>query len=132
MWMGIRPLSKQQLTDFEKKFNFNVTPVFRTFLLEHNAGIPNSAIFPTTVKERRLVRLLDFADRQAPTGAWAINQRLRNEIGEKRIIIGMDSLDNFVCLERYYRRQSIVLWNHLTGGFEESLLDISAFLRVIG
>lgn len=131
MWRGIKPLHKLLLKDFETAFQFNITPVFREFLLEHNGGMPTSGIFPTVVKERKIAKLLDFSDRYSTAGAWAINRRLRSQIGDKRIIIGKDSLGNFICLERYYKRQSIVLWNHLTGEFEESAVDIPAFLRII-
>ena len=131
MWRWIRPLHKLLLRDFETAFQFNITPVFREFLLEHNAGVPTSGIFPTTVKERKIAKLLDFSDRYSVKGAWAINKRLREQIGEKRIIIGKDSLGNFICLERHYKHQTVVVWNHLTGEFEESLLDIAALLRCI-
>lgn len=132
MWRGIKPLPKLLLKDFETTFQFNITPVFQEFLLEHNGGIPTSGIFPTVVKERKIAKLLDFSDRYSANGAWAINRRLRTQIGEKRIIIGIDSLGNFLCLERHYKKQFVVVWNHLTGEFEESLLDIPALLRCIG
>lgn len=131
MWRGIRPLSNLLLRDFEKTFNFNISPVFRQYLLDHNGGTPTPGIFPTIVKERKVAKVLDFSDRYSANGAWSINRRLRDQIGEKRIIIGKDSLGNFLCLERNYRKQYIVLWNHLTGDFEESLLDIPAFVRCI-
>lgn len=132
MWMGIKPLSRQSLTDFEKTFKFNINPVFREYLLDHNGGIPTPGTFVTAVKERKIDRLLDFSDRYSPAGAWAVNHRLRDEIGEKRIIIGTDSMGNFICLERDYKKQRFVLWNHLTGNYEENIMDISAVLRVIG
>ena len=132
MWRGIIPLSNASLKEFENTFHFNIDTSLREYLLEHNGGIPTFGTFPTAGKERKIARILDFSDRDLADGAWAVNRRLRNRIGEKRIIIGTDSLGNFVCLERDYRRQYIVLWNHLTDGFEESLWDIPAFLRGIG
>ena len=125
-------MPKLLLKDFETTFQFNITPMFREFLLEHNGGAPASGVFPTAVKERKLARMMDFSDRYSVRGAWAINRRLRGQIGEKRIIIGIDSLDNFICLERHYRHQTVVVWNHLTGEFEESRLDLPALLRCLG
>lgn len=131
MWRGIKPLSNQLLKDFESAFDFNIHPVFRQYILDHNSGAPTPGIFPTIKKERKVAKFLDFADRYSAAGAWATNRRLRDQIGDKRIIIGKDSLGNFLCLERHYRKQYIVLWNHLTGEFEESLLDIPAFVRCV-
>lgn len=131
MWRGIRPLSNQLLRDFESTFHFNINPVFRQYILDHNGGVPVPGIFPTVRKERKMARLLDFSDRSSATGAWAINQRLRDQIGDKRIVIGTDELGNFLCLERHYRSQRIVLWNHLTEEFEECLLEIPSFVRCV-
>lgn len=130
-WRNITVIHSFVLTEFERKFNFTIHKDFRAFLLEHNGGIPSPGIFPTTVRERKIARLLDFSDKFSSNGAWEINKRLREQIGPKRIVVGIDSTGNFICLERYYKRQQIVVWSHISGDFEECLLDIPAFLRTI-
>ena len=132
MWRNTYPLTSVQLKNFETAFAFNITLVFRDFLMEHNGGVPTPGTFPTSGSNRRIQRFLNFYENISPSGAWAINRRLREKIGPKRIIFGVDSLGNFLCLERSYKRQFVVLWNHLTGEFEPCLWDIPAFLRGIG
>ena len=131
MWREIRPLASEQLSDFEREFDFKINPDFREFLLDHNNGAPAGVYIPTRTKKRRIHKFLDFADHSSSEGAWAVNLRLREEVGEKRIIFGVDALGNFLCLERNYRKQKVVLWNHLTDEFEPCLLEIPAFLREI-
>jgi hypothetical protein len=132
MWRSIKPLSSQQLRDFEEEFHFNINPVFRSFLLEHNNGSPIPGVFPTKSMERRFTMFLEFSDRNSKGGAWSINKRLRSLIGPKRIVIGCDPMMNWICLERDHKRQYIVYWNHLNGEFEECLWEIPTFIRSIG
>lgn len=131
MWRSIKPLTSLQLRQFETTFQFNIQQDMREFLLTHNAGIPSSAIFPTKSKEWNMVRLLDFSDSHSTKGAWAINKRLKDKVGDKRIIIGIDRIGNYICLERHYRHQDVVVWVHHTEQFEPSLLDIPTLLRCI-
>lgn len=132
MWRSIKPLSSQNLRDFEDEFRFNINPVFRNFLLEHNNGTPIPGAFPTITMERKITRFFDFADRYSKGEAWWVNKRLKNVIGPKRIIIGFDPMLNWICLERDHKRQYIVFWNHLNGEFEECLWDVPTFIRSIG
>lgn len=129
MWRGLKPVSEQDMRDFESAFQFHFAVPLRGFLLEHNAGIPLHGDFPVKSKQRRISYLLDIADRNTNLGAWAVNNRVGKKTGPKTIVIGVDTLGNFVCVQRHYRQQSIVLWNHLTGEFEESLWDMQTFLR---
>lgn len=131
VWRNRRPILSAQLSGFETKFGFRICGPMRTFLLENNAGFPTPGLFPTTVRERKLSFLLDFSNTSHPDGAWAINARLRNQIGPKRIIIGRDTLGNYVCIEREHKQQRIVLWNHVTNDFELCLWDIPMFLRYV-
>ena len=72
----------------------------------------------TTVKERRLASILDFT----PEGnAWEINRRLRKKLGKKLLAIGMDKSDNYLCVQRNLRKQTLVIWNHITDSLEESV-----------
>lgn len=131
MWRNITPINPATLAAFEKRFNFRIAEPFKSFLIEHNAGIPSNGTFPTVYRERQLVQFLDFADQKTRNGAWATNTRLRDQIGDQRIIVGLDVKGNYVCLERHWKNQKIVVWSHVTGQFEPSLLDIPAFLRAI-
>ncbi len=131
MWITTKPISPPEIKEFEQEFHFRLHTDFFNFLQDHNAGTPLDGSFPTTAKERKLKRLLDFQNRTSFDEAWMVNERLRKQIGEKRIIIGTDAIGNFVCLERNHRAQAIVVWNHLTGDFERCLLDIPGFLRAI-
>lgn len=132
MWRNTIPCESAALTAFEKKFKFTIQSPFREYLLEHNFGISSPGTIPTAVRERRLAQLLDFRDQHNPKGAWAINSRLRDRIGPKRIVIGTDTSGNFVCLERDYQDQYIVVWSHISNNFERSLLDIPALIRAWG
>lgn len=132
MWRCCTPLTEQELHSFENAFKFKFTEDLRGFLLLHNAGIPSPGLFPTLNRERKLAQLLDLRKGTGKQDAWSVNERLRDLIGPKRIIIGQDSQNNFVCVERNQRQQKIVLWNHITDQFEECLLDIPVFLRQIG
>ena len=132
MWYGASVLSFAQLNLFEKHFQFTFDPALHTFLLEHNGGSVSPGVFPTAVRERRLVKLLDFSSQEDKKGAWQINAKHRNLITEKRIIIGTDDKGNYVCVEQDYRHQMIVVWNHLTDSFEPCLWEIPAFLKYIG
>ena len=132
MWRNVFPIESATLSAFEKKFHFNIQSPLREYLLEHNNGIPSPGTIPTVVRERHLVQLLDFRDPNNPKGAWATNARLRSEIGPQRIIIGTDISGNFVCLERDYQEQYIVVWSHISNNFERSLLDIPALIRAWG
>lgn len=129
MWRGLKPASEQDMREFESAFQFRFAEPLRGFLLEHNAGIPLRGEFPVISKQRKLSYLLDITDKRTNLGAWTVNNRVRKKIGPKTIVIGVDTLGNFVCVQRHYRQQSISLWNHLTGEFEESLWDIQTFLR---
>lgn len=132
MWRNKKPLEDATLAEFEKKFKFRIDKDLRGFLLLHNAGSPTPGTFPTSARERKLETFLDFSDKNSSHGAWAINKRLRDKIGEKRIIIGKDNTGNFICLERRYVNQNVVVWSHINNEFEASLIDIPAFLRRIG
>lgn len=131
MWRYIIPVSQGAITEFEQKFLFRIRSPFREFLIDHNNGIPSNGSFPTEKRERKLAQFLDFSDRNPSNGATAINQRLREQIGEKRIVVGRDRSGNLVCLERNYKEQYIVVWSHISGEFERSLLDIPALLQAI-
>ena len=130
-WRNIIPLEDSTLRKFEEVFDFNINRYFREFLLEHNGGIPSPGIFPTVARERKIARILDFSQKSSSRGAWAVNARLRDQLGPKRIVVGVDSAENFICIERKYKRQRIVVWSHVTGDFEECILDIPSFLQVL-
>ena len=132
MWRNIIPCTSADLTAFEKKFKFTIQDPFRIYLLEHNSGIPSPGTIPTASRERRIAQLLDFRNSSNPKGAWETNLRLRDQIGSKRIVVGLDSSGNFICLERDYQEQYLVVWSHISGNFERSLLDIPALLRTWG
>lgn len=132
MWRGVRPIESAVIREFESHFHFRIQPHIRQYICDNNAGIPSPGCFPTIVRERKMERLLDFDNRTAANSAWAVNSRLRNKIGSKRIIIGTDISGNFICIERNYKEQYIVVWSHVSGQFERCLLDIPGFLRTIG
>lgn len=125
------PVEEKTVSDFENTYHFRIDPVLRQFIIDHNNGIPSPGTFLTTVRERKLERLLDFDDTATEQGAWAINKRLREKIGEKRIIIGIDANSNFVCVERNYKQQYIVVWNHITGKYERCVAAIPVLIRVL-
>lgn len=131
MWRFVIPIKSQTLSDFENHFDFRFNETLRGFILDHNGGSPEAGVFHTTVRVRRIGRLLDFSDKSTPDGAWSFNERLRDKLTDKRIIIGIDAKNNFVCVERHYKHQKIVVWSHVSGEFEDCLLDIPAFLRAI-
>ena len=131
-WLGIRPISSAELTAFEDHFDFRITPVFRTWLLEHNAGFPKNIELPTTKRMREFRRVLDFSNRTGKLEAWKCTERCRDSLGSTRIPFGFDAGGNFVCLERHYRHQQIVVWNHITDEFEPCLLDIPTFIKYMG
>lgn len=132
MWRNVIEISRTQLRSFETHFRFTFHSDLGAYLLTHNNGSVAPGIFPTAVRERKLDRLLDLSDSENEKGAWAVNKRLRKLIGPQRIIIGIDAQGNYVCVERDYRQQKIVVWNHVTDAFEDCLWDIPAFLRYIG
>lgn len=129
MWRNITPLEERAMSEFEQKFRFRIDPALRQFIIDHNGGIPSPGTFLTTARERRFEQLLDFSDTLTGRGAWAINERLRYKIGEKRIIIGTDANSNFICLERDYKTQYIVVWNHFSNSFERCIADIPVLLQ---
>lgn len=130
MWRNIHLLTDLEMRHFEEHFAFTVTPPLRQFLIDHNGGYPSSGSFPTVVRERKLEYLLNFAD-PSSRGAMEINRRLRKHLGPKMIVIGCDDLGNYVCVQRDYKQQNIVLWNHVTNMYEPCLWDIPTFLRNI-
>ena len=131
MWRDVIPVSPSTLTEFEQQFHFRIQSPFREFLLDHNNGIPSDGTIPTKTKERKLSMFLDFSDRNPANSAWTVNKRLRDQIGEKRIVVGRERSGNLICLERNYKEQYIVVWSHITGEFERSLLEIPALLQSI-
>lgn len=131
MWRNTVSISSAQLRDFETRFKFKIDPIMREYLIDNNSGHIADGSFQTTSRMRRLERFLNFADRNSPDGAWSINERLRPVIGKNRIIIGIDVTGNYVCLEKSGSKQQIVVWSHITGDFEQSLLDIPALLRTL-
>lgn len=131
MWRDIIPVSHTTITDFEQQFQFRIRSPFREFLIDHNNGIPSDGIIVTEKRERKLAQFLDFSDAVSNNSAWAINRRLRDQIGPRRIVVGRDRSGNFVCLERDYQEQYIVVWSHITGEFERSLQEIPALLNAI-
>lgn len=131
MWRNITPITDAQMSAFEKNFDFRIAQPLREFLIDHNGGAPTPGTFPTTVRERKLEYFLDFSD-LSYKGAWGINQRVRKHIGPKMLVIGIDFLGNYVCIQREYKQQEIVLWNHVTNNYEKCLHSIPAFIRTIG
>lgn len=131
MWRNTTPVTNRVIKEFEDAFKFRINPDLRGFLMEHNGGSPGNGTFPTTVRERCLDHLLDFSDKSTNRGAWKINKRMREDIGPKRIVIGKDIQGNFVCLERNYQEQFIVVLSHISETYERSLLEIPAFLRTV-
>jgi hypothetical protein len=127
---GVKPLNESILQAFEEKFDFHFTTKMRQFLLLNNGGVSSGAFY-TVAMQRTFSSLLDFEDKTSPSGAWAINRRLRKQIGEKRIIIGMDSQKNYICVERNRREQKIVVWSHVTNMFDSCLHDIPSFLSFL-
>lgn len=130
MWRTTVPIEDRTLSQFEKHFHFRIQEDLRGFILDHNGGFTTPCVFPTNVKSRKFIQMLDFSPSN-PDGAWAVNERVRERIGEKRIVIGLDQKKNFVCVERNYKQQQIVVWSHVSGDFEPCLLDIPAFLRAL-
>lgn len=132
MWRNITELQEDMLQEFEKHFSFLLHGTLHAFLLTHNYGCPSPGRFPTDIKDRKISSLLDFSSKTGDRSAWAVNERLRKQIGPQRIIIGIDSLGNYICVERKYQEQRIVLWNHITNCFEPCQWEISEFLRNVG
>ena len=132
MWLDSIPVAAEGLRSFEEAFRFKIDSDFKQYLAERNGGMPMDGRFPTAVKERKLAQLLDFTDMRSNNGAWAVNKRMRKRIGVKRIVIGIDPANNYICLERNYREQFVVVYNLWSCDFERSLLDLSAFMRAIG
>ena len=137
MWKDIKPISEQTLREFEEHFHFNINTDLKQFLQEHNAGCCIGPSFPvvladgTTVKHIQLDRFFDFSEKNDPKGAWAVNKRVRKQIGNKRIVIGRDRKNNLVCLERDYSHQYIVVWFHVTMTFQRCILDKAGFMKAI-
>lgn len=137
MWKDIKPISAQAIEEFENHFHFSISKDLQLFLREHNAGFNIGATFPVvladgiTVKYIQLDRFFDFSEKAGPQGAWAVNKRVRNQIGKKRIVIGRDRKNNLICLERDYSHQYIVVWSHITMAFERCILEIPAFLSAV-
>lgn len=132
MWMNENPIAFTQLNQFEKRFRFTFHPALQKFIQAHNGGNVTPGTFPTNVRERKLLRLLDFSDPESRKGAWQINAKHRSLIGPQRIIIGIDSLGNYVCVQREYKHQTIVVWNHVTDSFEDCLWELPAFIQYVG
>lgn len=132
MWRNVSEISNTQMNLFESQFSFRINPPLRDFLLCHNGGSPSPGIFPTTVRNREIAYLLDIADAKSEKGAWAVNRHVRRLITPKRLVIGVDTLGNYVCIEREHKQQQIVLWNHVTNAFEACLWDIPLFLQSLG
>ena len=132
MWSNISPITNTQMNLFESHFSFRIDPPLRDFLLEHNGGSPTSCIFPTNIRNREIAYLLDIRESRSDKSAWTVNQRVRRLIGPKRLVIGVDSLGNFICVEREYKQQEIVLWNHVTNAFEKCQWSIPILLQSIG
>lgn len=118
MWNHCNPINSDTLKAFETSFDFAINAPLRDFLLVHNGGKTRVCSLTTTVKERRLASILDFT----PGGnAWEINRRLRKKLGKKLLAIGMDKSDNYLCVQRNLRKQTLVIWNHITDSLEESV-----------
>lgn len=131
-WHNVSPLSDDQLSAFERKFRFTIQADLRSYLLEHNNGKKLPDPFPTAGRAYQFAYFLDFSGPESPGGAWEINTRLRKRIGTKRIILGKDAGENWICLERNHKEQYIVVWSHITGNFERCLWDIPTFLQGLG
>ena len=131
MWRDIIPVSNTEIASFEQQFQFRIRSPFREFLIDHNNGIPSGGTIITQRRERKLAQFLDFSDSIPANSASAINKRLREQIGPKRIVVGRDRSGNLVCLERDYQEQYIVVWSHITGEFERSLQEMPTLLNAI-
>lgn len=132
MWRNTNPAVQETLRSFERAFHFPIDRDLRAFLALHNGGSPCPGTFPTTHRERKLFRLLDFQDRKSEHSAWIVNKRLQAALGEPYIGIGIDNTGNFLCLTGKQNKQRIVLWLHTTNEFADCLWDIPAFMRYIG
>lgn len=127
MWNSCSPISSDTLKKFEVAFDFTINAPLRDFLLAHNDSKTRQCSLITNVKERRLASILDFT----PGGnAWEINRRMRKQLGKKFLVIGTDRCDNFLCVHRELRQQTLVIWNHITDTVEESVADIPMVLMV--
>ncbi len=127
---GVKPLKETTIKQFEDKFDFHFCPEIRQFLLQNNAGSSNGSIF-TTKMMRTFSCLYDFSENATSNSAWEINRRLRNRIGEKRIIIGKDVQKNYICVERNRREQKIVVWSHVSNEFDPCLMPTSEALALL-
>lgn len=125
MWIHCSPIPSDTLKKFEVAFDFTINAPLRDFLLAHNGGITRQCSLITNIKERRLASILDFS----PGGnAWEINRRMRKQLGKKFLVIGTDRCDNFLCVRRELRQQTLVIWNHITDTVEESIAEIPMVL----
>ena len=131
VWLNPTPVSEEAMRNFELHFRFRINKNLRLFLMDHNGASCYPGSFPTEKTTRNLATLLDFSDETAPKGAWAVNKKLRNFLGPNRIIIGQDQKCNHVCIEKDRNRQKIVVWSHISNQFEECLLDIPGFIRIM-
>ena len=118
MWIHCNPITSNTLKAFETSFDFVINAPLRDFLLDHNGGKTRLCSLTTMVKERQLASILDFT---SGGNAWEINRRLRKRLGKKILAIGMDKSDNFLCVQRNLRKQTLVIWNHITDSLEESV-----------
>lgn len=132
MWSNLSPITNTQMNLFESHFSFRINPPLRDFLLDHNGGTPTPGIFPTNIRNREIAYLLDFRESRSDKSAWTVNQRVRRLIGPKRLVIGVDSLGNFICIEREHKQQEIVVWNHVTNKFEKAQWNIPVLLQSLG
>lgn len=125
MWIHCSPISSDTLKKFEVAFDFTINAPLRDFLLSHNSGITRQCSLITNIKERRLASILDFS----PGGnAWEINRRMRKQLGKKILVIGTDKNDNYLCIRRELRQQTLVIWNHITDTLEESSTETPVVL----
>lgn len=131
MWRDTLPVTYTAFNSFEQQFHFKIQEPFREFLMDHNNGIPSDGEILTVKGTTRIARFLDFSGLIQTNSAWEINKRLRPLIGPKRIVVGKDRSDNYICLERSHKEQYLVIWSHITGEFDRFIPDIPTWIASI-
>ena len=118
----------EAIARFEEAFSFHFhDSALKDFLACHSGEAVRSGHIKASGEDMELSSILSFTAQEGANSAWAVNKWVRRDIGKKRIAIASGTYGDYLCVEREWQNQHLVIYNCQNGQIRSASISIADF-----